>query len=203
MTEAEHDKASGDKEKALAKAGHIEAAFLRELMEICDVLVDGDHHPLSCDYKTQVLVAGYRIDVVLYLPNDGDDLRLAVELDGHEWHERTRQQASSDRARDRHLLREGVPTIRFTGSDVHRDPRECAMEAVQTLFAMREKFFSLAFQMARRDEGGIERQLSRFRENSIAKDERHTDWNALWRRWLRNAHPGLTRDRQRAGAGAE
>lgn len=41
------------------------------------------------------------------------------------------QQASYDRARDRALLKEGLPTIRFTGSDIHRDAEQCAIEIIE------------------------------------------------------------------------
>src|SRR5690606_25396634 len=78
---------------------------------------------------TQELRHGYRIDVLLRRGT----IELAVELDGHDFHERTRQQASYDRARDRELLRQGVPTIRFTGHDVYRDANQCAREALDVL----------------------------------------------------------------------
>lgn len=47
---------------------------------------------------------------------------ISVELDGHDFHERTREQASADRRRDRAFLSRGLVVIRFTGSDVYRDP---------------------------------------------------------------------------------
>ena len=51
-----------------------------------------------------------------------------VEVDGHEWHERTRDQAACDRRRDRDMLREGLRVVRFTGSEVWRDAAACAQE---------------------------------------------------------------------------
>lgn len=52
--------------------------------------------------------------------------RLVVEVDGHEFHDRTKQQASYDRKRDRELTREGYRIVRFTGSDVYNEPGLCA-----------------------------------------------------------------------------
>jgi very-short-patch-repair endonuclease len=59
---------------------------------------------------------------------------LAVECDGHEFHEKTKAQAARDRARDRALLLRGIPSMRFTGSEVWRAPYECVVQI--------DKFFS-------------------------------------------------------------
>lgn len=68
----------------------------------------------------------YRFDFVLI----GENGAVGIECDGHEWHERTKQQASADRARDRETLLAGVPTIRFTGSDIHNYADDCARSAI-------------------------------------------------------------------------
>ena len=52
--------------------------------------------------------------------------RLVVEVDGHEFHDRTKRQASYDRKRDRELTLEGYRIVRFTGSDVYSEPGLCA-----------------------------------------------------------------------------
>lgn len=71
-----------------------------------------------------------RADFAIFHPDrDLENPLLLVEIDGHEFHERTKQQASSDRARDRRLMRCGYRVARFTGGDVHADPAECAREA--------------------------------------------------------------------------
>ncbi len=56
--------------------------------------------------------------------------RLIVECDGHDFHERTKQQAARDRRRDRMSQFEGTPVLRFTGSEIWRDPWACAMEVI-------------------------------------------------------------------------
>jgi hypothetical protein len=57
--------------------------------------------------------------------------RIAVELDGHDFHERTKEQARRDKRRDRVLAANGWLTLRFTGSDVYRDPAAVLDEIVQ------------------------------------------------------------------------
>jgi hypothetical protein len=78
--------------------------------------------------------ATYRADLFVYVtqacPAPQPILwgATVVEVDGHEFHERTRTQATRDRRRDRDLLREGLRVLRFTGSEVSAAPFACAKE---------------------------------------------------------------------------
>lgn len=87
-----------------------------------------------------VYIDRYRVDMFAWL--DATEFGIAIECDGHEWHDRTKQQASADRARDRALLRLNVPTIRFTGSDIHHRADECAVEILDTIKVAAERTFS-------------------------------------------------------------
>jgi very-short-patch-repair endonuclease len=51
-----------------------------------------------------------------------------VECDGHDFHERTKEQAQRDKSRDRYLQANGWRVLRFTGSEIHRTPEKCADE---------------------------------------------------------------------------
>jgi REase_MTES_1575 len=101
------------------------------------------------DVYPQQIVDGYKIDFLAVLIHSGvrclngkiqataiPEVSLAIECDGHQWHERTKQQAAYDRARDRALLRSGFTTVRFTGSEINRDPNQCARELLDTLIAV-------------------------------------------------------------------
>jgi Protein of unknown function (DUF559) len=69
------------------------------------------------------------VDFAIFIPRLSRDRPvLVVECDGHEFHERTPEQASSDRRRDRMIQRWGVPVLRFTGTDVVRGSLEFAQE---------------------------------------------------------------------------
>lgn len=72
----------------------------------------------------QVAFATYRLDFVVRTPA----AIFVVECDGHDFHDRTKQQAAYDRARDRELLLAGIPTIRFTGSEIHHSAERCAAQ---------------------------------------------------------------------------
>ena len=54
--------------------------------------------------------------------------RIAIELDGHDWHERSKEQAARDRSRDRAFTLAGFIVVRFTGAEVHADARSCVDE---------------------------------------------------------------------------
>lgn len=60
---------------------------------------------------------------------------LCVEIDGHDFHERTKEQATRDKSRDRMLGLAGYTVFRFTGSEVFADARRCWADIVQ--FAIR------------------------------------------------------------------
>lgn len=73
----------------------------------------------------QYLWEGYRIDFVL-VHRDTSRAMLFIECDGHEFHERTKDQAAHDRKKDRKIQEAGIPILRFTGSEIYRDPHGCA-----------------------------------------------------------------------------
>jgi len=77
----------------------------------------------------QVSIDGYRLDfLAVDMSDDGTSRYTVVEVDGHDFHERTKSQASHDKRRDRHFTRKGWRVIRYTGSDVWRSPSDCAQE---------------------------------------------------------------------------
>ena len=63
--------------------------------------------------------------------------QIFVEIDGHEFHEKTKEQVRHDKLRERHLLENCDGIVRFSGSEVYDDPNECAYE---TLELMAKKF---------------------------------------------------------------
>lgn len=59
--------------------------------------------------------------------------RVVLECDGHDFHERTKEQAKRDRRRDRWMQSEGWIVLRFTGSEIWTDARACGEEVVKNL----------------------------------------------------------------------
>lgn len=88
-------------------------------------------------------VAGYRPDFVLAWPEKvGVPSRvrlLAVECDGHEFHEKTKAQAERDKSRDRKIVGTGIPIMRFTGSELFRAPVACGGEVLASFLQHRTR----------------------------------------------------------------
>lgn len=81
---------------------------------------------------SNVSISTYRLDFVLAYGGNW----IGIECDGHEFHDRTKQQAAYDRARDRELLLMRTPTVRFTGSEIHHDADKCANECFSIVFKL-------------------------------------------------------------------
>lgn len=58
---------------------------------------------------------------------------LAVECDGHDFHEKTKEQVMRDKRRDRFFLSRGVLVLRFSGTEIFNDPRACGDEVSAAL----------------------------------------------------------------------
>lgn len=79
----------------------------------------------------QAKIAPYRVDFLIDDSSSANAARrrwIVVECDGHDFHERTKEQARRDRARDRFLQSKGCRVLRFTGSEIWADPEACAAE---------------------------------------------------------------------------
>lgn len=113
----------------------LEAAFLAcwelyRLMPYGNGVSGGDFSLVQ-----QVEVSGYRLDFQVTLA--GDHWRgvaerypkICIELDGHEFHERTKEQVTHRNRRDRALSLAGWRVVRFSGSEVYRNPLQCVKEA--------------------------------------------------------------------------
>lgn len=76
-------------------------------------------------------IGAHRVDIACAFTGTGR--RLVVECDGHEFHERTPEQADADHARDAVLMAKDWPVVRFTGSKITKDPAQCARRVFHLL----------------------------------------------------------------------
>ncbi len=86
----------------------------------------------------------FRLDYLIRSKKDGvHSFSVAIELDGHEFHEKTKTQAAYDKQRERAILHAGVEKelviLRFTGSEVFRNCNACLQEIVRFIEAKRRK----------------------------------------------------------------
>lgn len=68
--------------------------------------------------------------------------RIIIECDGHDFHEKTKQQASRDKKRDRDLTTLGYAIYRFTGSEIFKNPSRCFDEVYENT----SLFFAVQFE---------------------------------------------------------
>ena len=68
----------------------------------------------------QVDVGPYRVDFLVVW----NDRKTIVECDGHDFHEKTKEQAAHDKKRDRELRMLGYTVLRYTGSEITKDPHK-------------------------------------------------------------------------------
>jgi hypothetical protein len=100
-----------------------------------EVSLQGQHTVEFPDGRT------YRLDFRV-LPDDADEAwsghqrgisfpPIGVELDGHDWHERTPEQVTGRNQRDRDLQGAGWRLFHFSGSELVRDPERCVLEVLE------------------------------------------------------------------------
>lgn len=99
----------------------------------CSQEEEGKKHDHHCLVMAQYKWKAYRIDWVI------KDIKanqyFFIECDGHEFHERTKEQAERDRSKDRAIQQSGIPILRFTGREIYRDPCKCVTEILNFMAA--------------------------------------------------------------------
>lgn len=60
-----------------------------------------------------------------------DEPKLGIEIDSHIWHERTKEQVQYDKQRERFLIAKGWKLLRFTGSEIYKNPTKCLDETIE------------------------------------------------------------------------
>ena len=71
----------------------------------------------------------FKIDFIVIDENGGDNkFIIAIELDGHDFHEKTKLQVEKDKKRERAIVRKGIYVLRFSGSEIIKDARGCIKE---------------------------------------------------------------------------
>jgi hypothetical protein len=117
----------------------------------CDnevLLKDGAHYPDRLSILIQHEIGRFRVDFLVAKTVEVPDFdnqipyldgmmgpgtkiethEILVECDGHDFHERTKEQARKDKKRDRELQKLGYKVFHFTGSEIFKNSVDCAFE---------------------------------------------------------------------------
>jgi len=109
--------------------------------------IELNHRLRSCHFRVPVYLKNqaeittsegkYRVDFLISIQipprNENNFKYIVVECDGHDFHERTKEQAKRDKSRDRDLQANGYIVMRFTGSEIWHSPLQCVSEVMRMI----------------------------------------------------------------------
>lgn len=101
--------------------------------------------------KPQHWVDRVRVDFLIRYFFYGETLEIIVECDGHQFHEKTKQQVTKDNRRNRDLQQAGFKVFRFSGSEIYGLPRLCASDVLDTIEEFQTAAFVRAFEAGQRE----------------------------------------------------
>lgn len=81
-------------------------------------------------------VGPYHADITV--KQDSINFKVAIECDGHDFHEKTKEQAAKDKKRDREFQKLGYVILRYTGSEIVNTP-EIIMRDLKNLHVSHNK----------------------------------------------------------------
>jgi very-short-patch-repair endonuclease len=127
----------------LSTSNEIESRFFMSLLElpITGAVFNGSfvfwydskRYELTPQHIDMSMSKRYRADFVLYVFRYDNMLcQIIIEIDGHDYHNLTKEQAQRDRTRDREFAKKGYTVLRFTGSEVFVKPILCWQEILDT-----------------------------------------------------------------------
>ena len=94
-----------------------------ELNPFIDVIEIEKQKEIKCGKKT------YRVDFLIPVVYKNQENKMfVVECDGHEFHQKTKEQVENDNKRQRDLQKEGYEIIRFSGTEIWHKSYQCACE---------------------------------------------------------------------------
>jgi len=108
-----------------------------------DIFTNGEIDVINIQNQA-IVEAGnkiYRVDFligVVYNFKNRDKYRemlFAVECDGHDYHEKTKQQIIYNNQRERDLKASGYEIIRFSGSEICKSPHNCVIEIAKIIYS--------------------------------------------------------------------
>jgi very-short-patch-repair endonuclease len=75
------------------------------------------------ELEREVWIGRYRVDFLVR------HKKVIIELYGYQWHS-TKEKLTQDAERERALQQQGYHVVRFTGSEVHKNPQKCVRDVL-------------------------------------------------------------------------
>lgn len=78
----------------------------------------------------------YRVDFLIpVIYKNQENKCFVIECDGHEFHQKTKEQVERDNTRMRNLQKSGYEVIRFSGTEIWHRPYKCANEVLNIILS--------------------------------------------------------------------
>lgn len=97
----------------------IEKLMYAILTRVADEFYECYGQELELGISCQQQIGQYRVDFLVTATFSDD--KVIIECDGHDFHEKTKEQAKHDKERDRYLTSQGYKILRYTGSEIYND----------------------------------------------------------------------------------
>lgn len=95
-----------------------------DLNPFIEVSQIGNNQKITCKNGKK-----YRLDFYFIVKYKNQETKYyGIECDGYEFHQKTKKQVQYDNQRQRDLQNEGIEIIRFSGSEIWKNPIKCAIE---------------------------------------------------------------------------
>jgi len=114
----------------------LEQLLAAHLLSVARTVALVEEVTVEPQHEVETSAGRFRVDFLVRGRVEGRPVRLAVECDGHTYHDKTKEQAARDRQRDRALKLAGYDVIRFAGTEILEDPEECALEVFRQVMAL-------------------------------------------------------------------
>lgn len=101
------------------KFSPIEKIMYAIINRIKDDIYSSYNGKFEIGYNFQKQIGKYQVDFLISATFS--DTQVIIECDGHDFHEKTKEQAKHDKERDRWLTSQGYKILRYTGSEIYND----------------------------------------------------------------------------------
>jgi very-short-patch-repair endonuclease len=106
--------------------------YEKRLPEIWDATSQAEKTQSNVVIAPQYQIGKHRVDFAIFINFVANEqIRIVVECDGHDFHEKNKEQAARDKRRDRDVEIAGWKALRFTGSEIWRDHKACASHVAE------------------------------------------------------------------------
>lgn len=105
-----------------------------------DLILYDDNYPDLClepQYEIETNNKKYIADFAFFADEStaseikNENYKLVIECDGHEFHEKTKEQVAYDNEREYDIKTAGFDILRFSGSQIYNHPFRCAAQTYE------------------------------------------------------------------------